>query len=666
MTKYTFSDLLQGKCFDFSRIEIPIIQRDYVQGQKSPDDEKINKTGLKFIETIFDSMKKNISMNMDFIYGSLKDNKFIPLDGQQRLTTLFLLHWYFACKCFVGTELDEKLEMLSKFSYDTRVSSREFCMELCKLKKKFDVDEKPSDFIRNEHWFFAKFSFDPTVISMLNMLDEIHRLDSEANASYDNLSLLRFNILNMDNFGLTEELYLKMNVRGKLLTSFEKLKAELEKKADNEKWEEKLRKEDEFCFKADHLWTDLFWKNFKTSTDVAFLHFIAELVIIQMTLRIKIKKLEDKEGEESIKTIQGIAENAESLSVAAFDKDIFFEIKRILDLYCTAENDKKRVSMDLWEFCKKDNSLFSVLCNADDKANITYPIRGLFFAQTLYFEKSEYSATSFDDWMRVIRNIAKNATIDSVQTFKGFLNLIEELSAGCGNIYEYLSQNEVKSDFAKTQVQEEIYKAKIIVKKGEAKQLFSELEENPFCTGKLYFAFYCCDVDIADGQSRSSDLNLELFKKVKDVFEKYFSNDDVSDDFRVLLFTCGNNRFYEYWGTRSHKTETYKRCCIESTNDLRVNFSRQEKLSNYNKDILKEAVLKLTSEKPIRDLLSDYKCPSGMPKWEQWIIRHPEEFSKHCSRHYFGITSDNKTCYLYEWRKRPNNRKECFEVPVAD
>lgn len=58
MNKYTFIDLLEKKCFEFSKIEIPLLQRDYVQGQKETGGNlPINKTGFRFIKEIFESLK---------------------------------------------------------------------------------------------------------------------------------------------------------------------------------------------------------------------------------------------------------------------------------------------------------------------------------------------------------------------------------------------------------------------------------------------------------------------------------------------------------------------------------------------------------------------------------------------------------------------------------
>lgn len=66
------------------KISIPIIQRDYAQGRK--DAATIRD---KFLDEIFNRLDNDENLFLDFIYGSIEDDKFIPIDGQQRLTTLF-------------------------------------------------------------------------------------------------------------------------------------------------------------------------------------------------------------------------------------------------------------------------------------------------------------------------------------------------------------------------------------------------------------------------------------------------------------------------------------------------------------------------------------------------------------------------------------------------
>ena len=121
-TKYTFWKLISKYS-----IEIPIIQRDYAQGGTC---EKTTKIRNKLVADIFNAFP-NGNLDFDFVYGNIKEedtNKYlIPLDGQQRLTTLFLLHWYLANK---DGEVNNVKEVFSNFTYKTRISSREFCLEL--------------------------------------------------------------------------------------------------------------------------------------------------------------------------------------------------------------------------------------------------------------------------------------------------------------------------------------------------------------------------------------------------------------------------------------------------------------------------------------------------------------------------------------------------------
>ena len=82
-----------------SHVEIPIIQRDYAQGRATAQEVR-----SLFLDAMFSALSKDpgdptLPLDLDFVYGSIEGESqpaFCPLDGQQRLTTLFLLHWYLA------------------------------------------------------------------------------------------------------------------------------------------------------------------------------------------------------------------------------------------------------------------------------------------------------------------------------------------------------------------------------------------------------------------------------------------------------------------------------------------------------------------------------------------------------------------------------------------
>lgn len=114
-------------------VVIPMVQRDYAQGRTTDD---VNRVRNRFLDTIKSHLIKlgidNNVMKMDLIYGEKEQvwsttiaNKLekiivTPLDGQQRLTTLYLLHWYAAKKDCIE---EYHYKFLNNFTYDIRPSS---------------------------------------------------------------------------------------------------------------------------------------------------------------------------------------------------------------------------------------------------------------------------------------------------------------------------------------------------------------------------------------------------------------------------------------------------------------------------------------------------------------------------------------------------------------
>ena len=79
---------LLGKC----KMVIPILQRDYAQGRVGYESLR-----EKFLLAISAALNGDKQLKLDFGYGlSDQERRFNPLDGQQRLTTLWVLHWYLA------------------------------------------------------------------------------------------------------------------------------------------------------------------------------------------------------------------------------------------------------------------------------------------------------------------------------------------------------------------------------------------------------------------------------------------------------------------------------------------------------------------------------------------------------------------------------------------
>ena len=95
---HTFMDIFtadfeieEGTNVQLRKIVIPIIQRDYAQGRTTEKPTEVRKGFVSNLISYLQAPEGEIH-DLDFVYGTVVDNEFIPLDGQQRLTTLFLLH----------------------------------------------------------------------------------------------------------------------------------------------------------------------------------------------------------------------------------------------------------------------------------------------------------------------------------------------------------------------------------------------------------------------------------------------------------------------------------------------------------------------------------------------------------------------------------------------
>lgn len=252
------------------QIEIPLIQRDYAQGREQASVRRIRK---EFLDALYVAVTGGGPVSLDFVYGSISDGKLEPLDGQQRLTTLFLLHWYLAARA----DRLEEARGWKNFRYATRASARDFCARLVAFRPPHD-EGALSEWIRDQAWYRHTWRHDPTIQSMLVMLDAIDERFRSADfkGAWERLVDVRepavtFRLLATDKLGPGEELYVKMNSRGRPLTPFENFKARFEgmlKVVDG------ARARD-FERKVDGAWSNLLWRHRDAglAVDDAFLRY---------------------------------------------------------------------------------------------------------------------------------------------------------------------------------------------------------------------------------------------------------------------------------------------------------------------------------------------------------------------------------------------------------
>lgn len=241
------------------RVEIPLFQRDYAQGRESHPVPRIR---TDFLDVLRQAVQdESTPVGLDFVYGGVDGGTLRPLDGQQRLTTLFLLHWYIASR---SGQLEGESGW-TQFSYATRQSAKMFCESL--RQHPLPPAVEPAAWIKDQPWYQFLWRHDPTIQSMLVMLNAIHekfhdidpdaawgRLTDDANPAIWFLLLPLSGLGSADGTGMApEELYIKMNSRGKPLTEFENFKAHFEKTIE---WSPRAG---EFALKVDTTWSDVLW-----------------------------------------------------------------------------------------------------------------------------------------------------------------------------------------------------------------------------------------------------------------------------------------------------------------------------------------------------------------------------------------------------------------------
>lgn len=481
-----------------NEVFIPIIQRDYAQGRKGK--EVLRK---HFFTNLIEALNNESDLKLDFVYGTIEDGKFAPLDGQQRLTSLWLLHWYLAYKTEHLAE-DSVKTRLKKFSYETRISSREFIQKLCNGLNG-DENEKEgksiSDIIRNQPWFTQSFASDPTIQSMLTSLD-----DKEKGCGFEQLlkkeeykdkwdaywELLCsekcpitffYKDMKDDDLPESDSLYVKMNARGKRLTNFENFKAELFKVKRNN---QALFSLEYFISPFENQWTnDIFWpyKNEEKKIDEIFFKFINRICRNNLLRSKKFKEdLKDKsklwlqfEREEKLKD-EYVFE-----SIEAYDKEVLTE--NFVEDFTKMMNNISTAAKSLSEH-KFNNILkapyefkFIPEYNNGDISSITIPERVLMEGVACYFIHNEYNEETFRDWMFFVRNLTYNSSADRYERIGGLLEKIYKWAKHSGDVITFLKDyKEEYKDIAAEQFQEEVEKAKMISKlrAGESSFNFKE------------------------------------------------------------------------------------------------------------------------------------------------------------------------------------------------
>lgn len=689
-------------------IVIPVIQRDYAQGRTN--DEHVIEVRKNFVRNLISYLRDvdDSSHDLDFIYGTVNetskhDLEFIPLDGQQRLTTLFLLHWYLAGR---SGNFDYFANIMKvgdneyKFAYKTRDSSKMFCERLLSKfeiindngKEKTDIfkelekvgKEKEaktsyiSKTIQNQGWFFNSWLNDPTVAGMLVMLTEIDEQFKKISEDYsweeayerlcDNENPpITFQLLPLNGYDRTDDLYIKLNARGIHLSDFENFKARIEDLMEMDGLDGKYVKE--FKQKIDGKWAEYLWQyrgggdNTDAIMENLFRNFIALSYRTNNTDGLKDRM--DYLLEQNKKKLRFTFSRYCELEVMhrrdetidqnrlLFEKVMIDSISNMFDVFCNDQTTPEKAE------CKWLRA-GQYINNRIIDSNATYPNRLRLYAYLLYCNLHKESIDNDDlcQWIRLVRNLQDATDINGSDDFYQGLRSVDDLLAAIGskNVQEWLAtdaRNYNVKFFRSRQMKEECIKAELMAREkvfgldtiGKA---VVEGDDDEYLTGQMGFVLEFAGAyekyDANEISNMPGNEIKDLGENIRDYLlktQEIIKNTPNWAAERLLERALLSLGMY----LRANSSNRYNFCnTSEQYNNWKI-MLYVEKDNKYCRDIFKDLLDKVSIgdiERDLRQIILEHLSDTNIPEWRKLLIENPSLID-YCRYGFIYIEGDATT-----------------------
>lgn len=519
-----------------TEIKIPIIQRDYAQGRKNTKANSVRKNLINDIKICLSDKNKTIDFN--FVYGTSIDEGgkkiFFPIDGQQRLTSLYLLHWFLDCNYKGKSGFEE----LKSFSYMTRSSSTEFFNILKEDKniKKYAKKENLRKNLINDVAFKGDWINDPTVDAALNFLDDLSNdkdakeFKEKANIYYDRLKGDAITFTHMtEGSGSDPEIraaksYLRMNARGKVLDPFENLKAMFDKIDDAIESKDALEPKIDFSTSYD---TDYINKLYEKNTGNGNnLEVITEKInndslncmkkIYNIFSQLKKGVFENLTEDEFIAEIYAYSQKKLEDTEKKLLEEYLNMVMRFFAFY-----DRKKYDQNLRDVLEK---MFSV-----DVKNERDAIAVLFYIYCCGEKKIEMTPEKVDKLLYVLKNLQYEKWNNYIQN----IFIFAEEAAKSTDVFEYFANEYTKPQFKDislddidVRLKEQKIKSEIIAAHPILSYKFFDALESKDATRKIQYLLY-----IAGYWDNEKPNYGELLRYMK-IAETYFMDNEKLLEYR--------------------------------------------------------------------------------------------------------------------------------------
>lgn len=571
--RYTLKSFLSDHNLD--QIIIPEIQRDYVwqdenvikllqsilencnrqsgisQGTTA---EELNQINPELRELVMRELEKKKNFcNVGFVYAYYDPDligRFMLIDGQQRMTTLFLVLLYLSVKENKQDQFRRAYfkDGFLKIDYKVREASHDFMLNFVEhILSHNDINT-----VTDQYWYFSEYIHDVTIQSILRNFKVINDfiISNELSLQYVE-EYIEFWYFDTNKSKQGEELYIYMNSRGESVSAGENIKATLLKGLSNqEKHDWGLRWEK---------WQNLFWKYRKDNinSDNGMEEFLKWIKIIELT-KAYITKPVINQGE-NIRLIKDKAKiTTDGLSLIVIEK-YFIALNTVLNF--------------------KNEQIFNEDWLKGKLATIDY----LKLLPTLMYAE-KYPACSKQDIQRYSRffyNISRfdahsknpfESVVKTIGLTKLFLDAnysdVTNLMQFCSiPTYESIFTDEEKSKLT-------IYKQSNPNLRPNIESAFWNAEDFKLCDGKIWFIWDCMVYDPTNhtfDECILSDFNYNYLN-----FKLLFDSPD--DLVRRALLTKGD---YSIYDGRTATLEGNRYSFINSDAEWKQQFATKHRIELY-------------------------------------------------------------------------------------
>lgn len=611
---YTLAELFSGE----RRIIIPDLQRDYCWGDETnkKSSGEVGELVSDFVNNLIElyESKEQGVFNLGMFYGyEIPANHIQLCDGQQRLTTLFLLlgilnkmSGKFRHHLISDYEYthDDKEPYLN---YAIRETSLYFLSDLvCKF---FISNTDQVNKIKETDWYFSDYNLDPSIQSMLTALSKIESILIDKDANWASLfgdwvlNKLTFLYYDMENRKNGEETFVVINTTGEPLSVTQNLKPLLIQEK-NDSFDNTcfcVKQSDGTSLAIDSCWEQIetwFWQkrnneNGNDTADAGFAEFLRWISVIEQYKNKK--ELPQEEQSSEIKfLIQNILKGKGKIEFPY--KEIPFEKiygywKSLIWIYENIDTlQKKHID---YLSPKENNSVNGRKAIGQNDCFVLLPVLKYVYDRHIYIEplsdeKKRNCMRIYEFFCNLIRigNVSK-----AVNTLVGEALQIIDLIDGTGDIVSILS----KSNDVSKQILTEEERLKLEILRDSSNRegvenAFWKLQSHPLWNGEI--------LPMITMSQNNSQFEFSKFEKYVDVFEGLFSGKMEHESLACLLrrsmIVSSNVYFRGSYKTFGWEWNDWKEFLSGNINDTR-------KLFDY---VLKNKESPI--EKPIENILEKY------------------------------------------------------------